>query len=163
MPSPSYKELHVTIRHPTDNTLLGCGWLLTNKVIITCAHVLWSESRRLYYDSVDIVVTFKDNVRFSAHVHDKITNEPRRRDLAILTPTHIAFEPKTSEKYGILAPIPGLRCASLGVPGEWDGIGNWAEYIVGEELPNSWTQLIGSTNRGFEIRAGFSGAPVWDD
>jgi hypothetical protein len=147
------------VRIDVDGKTKGTGFVGSNGMVITCAHVV-ADHR----DSpcINISVIFRATGRaFNGHVRPEFWRPPKEEDVAVVRldselPTDI-----NQLALGSSADVAGHPCVTFGFPslGMIDGL--WSHGTVdGPVAEFGGRQLI--QVRSKEITEGFSGAPLFD-
>ena len=155
----------------TDDSPLGCGIVIDEYRILTCAHVagrkVQTGSSLAWTANASIWVAFPkaeeggfcrrlrvDNVVFP-------TDSGKARDLAVLylpepVPGGVAPAPLRCPKS---ADLVSQRWWAFGFPYEDDPMGDAADGIVGASLGYGWIRL--DTASRYPVKRGFSGSGLW--
>ena len=169
-------ESSVARIYSKSGEVIGAGFLVATKHIITCAHVV-AEALGIERETSEMPVAeisldfprvtpghkLTANVIFWRPIHpNPSTLEEFEEDIAILELRNLppqAVRPVrlvTSEK------LWGHPFRVLGFP-EGQSNGVWASGLLREVIASGWVQLEDVKEPGYALQPGFSGAPVWDD
>jgi hypothetical protein len=151
-----------------DGTIVGTGFLITDRHIVTCAHVVEAALEMSLPQQPQTAVSLDLPQIASGHV---------------LSAHSVCWQAKHVEGSGDIAilelnspPPPGasplslLRAANLwghsfralGFPALHDH-GAWATGVLRDRVANGRIQIEDIKAPGYRIQPGFSGAPVWDE
>ncbi|MGK7928120.1 MAG: trypsin-like peptidase domain-containing protein [Spirulina sp.] len=171
----TFKASVVRIYHG-NGAVVGAGFLITQKHILSCAHVITaalglpnttiempSESITLDFSLMAAGRKLTANVCFwQPYQTDRTITPDRIGDIAILelqTSLPINVQPVElieGENYW------GHSFRVFGFPnGHSQGI--WASGVLRDRLANGWVQMEDIKAQGKRIEPGFSGAPIWDE
>ncbi len=151
-----------------DNILVGAGFLVTGRHLLTCAHVVHAALEQSLLES---------------------PGEPVRFDFPFVAPEQtmtaqvMFWKPRQADGTGDIAglelttPIPdGAKPVSLfSVQETWghpfrafgfplhhnDGV--WASGVLRDKKTNGHIQIEDTKTPGYAVQPGFSGSPVWDE
>ena len=142
-----------------DGIVVGTGFLVSNNLIATCAHVVQAAEKG---PGDKVGVRFYPNGKeFSAIVMPERWHSPDKEDLSILQLENELPSDVNVLSLGSSAGATGHRVSTFGFPAAGEVKGIWG---IGEvfgkvtERGNSLLQIDSN-----EITAGFSGAPLWDE
>ncbi|MFB2969677.1 NB-ARC domain-containing protein [Aerosakkonema sp. BLCC-F183] len=154
-------------------TIVGTGFLMAEKYVLTCAHVVAQALGLDIYtiekppDELLLDFPFLDTQnQITARV---LVWKPREfaetnagDDIAILELD--AIPPASIQACRLIqtANLSGHRYKAYGFPTNYNS-GVWSEGKVGDRLPNGRWQIADDKQPGIEIRGGFSGGPIWDE
>ena len=148
--------------------IVGTGFLVDDRHVMTCAHVVNSaqgrtrNTRQSAPEPVQVDFPFQDGAPGEAQVVRWFFKPPdHKTDIALLelqqpppVPRYVALEAAPREQWGEAG-------SALGFPtGYADGV--WVEGVFRREQAGDLLQLDASTTTQFFVEEGFSGAPVWD-
>ncbi|MEA5507212.1 trypsin-like peptidase domain-containing protein [Halotia wernerae UHCC 0503] len=163
-------ELSVVRIYAKNGKVIGAGFLVAQKYILTCAHVIADALglSRTTAQMPDAEITldfplvaakqfFQAQVVFWLPVNPSMAVE----DIAGLELKH------SPPDQALLAPLitsddwAGHPFRVLGFPGgQPDGV--WATGILRGRTAKGWVQLEDVKQPGYRLEPGFSGAPIWD-
>jgi hypothetical protein len=143
----------------------GAGLLISEKKILTCAHVVNSALGQ-EYDPGQIVQTsivfdipqIISNQTLTAYVDiwDK------SNDISVLCCNEkLPFNP-VSASLILEKDMWGDQFRVFGFPSGYDH-GVWAAGVLRGRTSNNWLQIEGKSNSGYMIQPGFSGSPVFNE
>ena len=144
----------------TDGTPVGAGFLLTENLAVTCAHVIAEidDSSHLN-DEIEVNFPF---IAQGKKYHAQVVYWNERDDIAGIK----LLEPVPLEATS--APLVNTNDLSrhkfkvYGFPkGHDDGV--WAQGVIIDTIANKWIQIEDTKEQGIQIQGGFSGTPVWDE
>jgi HEAT repeat protein/uncharacterized membrane protein/S1-C subfamily serine protease len=161
-----------------ENDVVGTGFLVSTRYIITCAHVV-NQALKRDGESVEqpmdekVYIDFPCSVlqrRYAARVVCWHPPQPldsldvmSMRDIAILELDQIA--PRDATETQFVLPVTGERAGhhfhTYGFPRGYNQGVSAVGILRASEL-NDWLQLEAISSVGIPIEPGFSGAPVWD-
>lgn len=150
---------------------IGAGFLVSNNLVITCAHVV-EQALSLARNTSEkpdgiIMLDFPlatPNLRFSSEVVLWLPfskEETKKNDIALLKLKESTPEDLQPIKLVSKDNLVGLEFNTYGFPSGHDS-GGWASGIVEGNLASGWIQLS-SSRSGFAIEAGFSASPLLSD
>jgi formylglycine-generating enzyme required for sulfatase activity len=163
-----------------DGTLsnyIGAGVLVSDKHIITCAHVITRALNLIDYcaeiptEAVYLDFAYGSAEKVSAKVvlwrpiqEDRSTRAPDGEDIAILEldkSLDVSIV-NISLSTVVESEIEGHSFEVYGVPsGQSQGV--WIkDGVISRKLPNGWVQLENTGQQGYQLQPGFSGSPIWD-
>ncbi|MCW5316503.1 hypothetical protein GTQ43_22595 [Nostoc sp. KVJ3] len=150
--------------------VIGAGFLVSQKYIITCAHVvadaLGLTRTTAQMPDAEITLDFplvapkqllKAKVVFWLPVNPSVELEDiAGLELALSPPNQALIAPLiTSDEWA------GHPFRVFGFPaGQPDGV--WANGVLRGRTGKSWVQLEDEKQTGYALKPGFSGAPIWD-
>jgi V8-like Glu-specific endopeptidase len=165
----------VRIRATTSEATVGVGVLITDKDILTCAHVV---AIALYgYQDVLEQPTDKVRIDFPFVAPGQISTAQVRnwRSIQISSSGPPVYGEDIAKLELDDAPPQGARPALLqtadlsrhsfdtfGFPADHNINGTWTSGELMGRVANGWYQVQGVREQGYPIEPGFSGAPVWD-
>lgn len=140
--------------------VLGAGFLLSGRRVLTCAHVVATAARplRVYFPALPdldaLEVTAVDSESWYGA-------QDRRGDVALL---HLPADPPLPEpaSLGPVGCAAGMEVRALGYPTKHERDGHWAvAKVIGPGGPGQeWYEIHGTNVTGGRIEKGFSGAAV---
>lgn len=149
----------------TDGTIVGVGFLVTDRHILTCAHVVTS-ALGLLHDTpdppeADLHLDFP--LLASGQVLTaRVSHWQPVTDVAGLK---LTSEPPPGAKpvrLVVADDLWGHSFRALGFPAGYDQ-GVWASGVSRSRQADGWLQIEDPKMTGYLIAPGFSGGPVWDD
>lgn len=148
----------------TKELCVGAGFLVTNKRIVTCAHVVITAlgSGKEIYDvtkhhlKLDFPMVAKGRL-LEAEVVFWQPPSNHNGDMAVLEIQDELPVGVSSARMIRANDLWGHSFRVLGFPDEFGGV---VHGEIRSRLPNGWIQIEA---RALPIETGFSGAPVWDD
>jgi hypothetical protein len=147
---------------------IGAGFLLNDKRVLTCAHVVASALGSENVLPPDGVVSLDfPLIPKNAPVHARIVrNQPYEEgkvdDIVVLELLEEPPDSTTPLRFVQSSPQWGKTFRVCGFPiGREDGA--WADGQVRERISDGRFQLIDMKSTGYAIQPGFSGSPVWDE
>ncbi|MEH2420365.1 MAG: trypsin-like peptidase domain-containing protein [Nostoc sp.] len=163
-------ELSIVRIYSNSGKVIGAGFLVSRKYILTCAHVvadaLGLPRTTAQMPDLEITLDFpivaakqllQAKVVFWLPVNPGMALE----DIAGLELKH------SSPDKALLAPLitsddwAGHPLRVLGFPaGQSDGV--WATGVLRGRTAKGWVQLEDVKQPGYALQPGFSGAPIWD-
>src|SRR5260370_12285740 len=158
-----------------ENILAGAGFLVSEKYVLTCAHVvaqaLGVSSSCLEIPVGNIHVDFpgiESGKLFSAHVvcwypvQLESTFSQNEEDIAVLA---LEVPPPDTAQSAHLVSTDDYwdhPFRAYGFPDEHNE-GEWTDGVLKSKLANGWVQIEGVKETGYRVMPGFSGTPVWDE
>ena len=160
----------------SNGTVVGAGFLVQEKYILTCAHVvaqalgisLYTPEKPLeevYLDflNIDPGEIFKAKVVIWREVQEDNSSPPPEdgEDIAVLKletvpPVGAIPAPLLSKNN-----LEGHHFAAFGFPDGHDN-GVWAYGVLCGRQGSGWVQIEAEKEPGFRVEPGFSGTPIWD-
>jgi len=154
-----------------DGSIVGLGFLIDNKTILTCAHVISEalgvvDSPRMPESCIHLDFPLlnpgKTPKILRAHI---ISWSPESEDdIAGLELDNQLPEGAQSiiltNGYGDDLWGHGFR--AFGFPASFDN-GVWASGVLRAETANGWMHIEDTKGPGHRVEPGFSGSPIWDD
>ncbi|MBD1919893.1 trypsin-like peptidase domain-containing protein [Microcoleus sp. FACHB-831] len=152
------------------DTVVGAGFLVADKYILTCAHVvgyaLGIDAKTLEKPTVEICLDFprlERGNKLTARVDfwQPVNSSELQEDIAgleLLSPLPDDVKPVrllTQED------LSGHNFEAFGFPDKQPN-GVWAYGIIRPKTAKGWLQIEGKTQTGYRLEPGFSGTPVWD-
>lgn len=162
------------VRIYKQQEIVGAGFLISDKYILTCAHVVAtvlginadSEQKpseeqivELDFPTIQPIEPLTATVEFWLPVNPN--NSPE--DIAVLKLT----EPPPKESQAAVLSmtkdrLSGHKFEALGFPEGRSG-GAWAEGFINRCVGYGWIQLTDRQVPGYRLEEGFSGTPIWDN
>ena len=155
----------ITRIHAADGRTIGAGFLVGNRQVLTCAHVV-AEALSLHDDVSDLP---------QAHLR---LDFPLVAPGEILTAHVICWQPATdvaglelstdpprgSEPVGLVTAVDmwGHSFRAFGFPSGYDK-GVWASGVLRGRQADGWLQIEDTNETGYLVAPGFSGGPVWNN
>ncbi|MGH2498009.1 MAG: trypsin-like peptidase domain-containing protein, partial [Ktedonobacteraceae bacterium] len=169
-----FKEAIVRIFTSDENNIAGAGFLVSDKHLLTCAHVI-AEALNVPQSTPEIptsAVSFdfplvSPGTMLSAHV---VYWQPVQRskslfmveeDIAVL---ELEAPPPTTVKPACLVTFDDIwehDFRTFGFPQMHDE-GIWVSGKLLGQQAAGWVQIEGISGVGYGVQLGFSGSPVWD-
>ncbi|MBD2385910.1 nSTAND1 domain-containing NTPase [Cylindrospermum sp. FACHB-282] len=156
--------------YSNSGKVIGAGFLVSQKYILTCAHVvadaLGLPRKTAEMPDAEITLDFplvaaKQYLKAKVVFWRPLNPDAEAEDIAGL---ELENSPPTSQKALLVTSDDfwGHSFRVLGFPdGKLDGV-----FAVGElrgKLANGWVQLEDFKQPGYRLEPGFSGAPIWDE
>ncbi|MFB2934940.1 trypsin-like peptidase domain-containing protein [Aerosakkonemataceae cyanobacterium BLCC-F154] len=167
----AFKGAIARIYHANGN-VVGAGFLVSDRHLLTCAHVVTAALAILPQNAQDMPVgsveldfpliapgqKLKSKVVFWLPVNPSQTQE----DIAGLELE--STPPVTIEPVRLLAAEDYWEhnCRIFGFPQGHD-LGIWATGILRDKRANDWLQIDALAAQNRAVEKGFSGAPIWDE
>lgn len=146
--------------------VVGAGFILSEQQILTCAHVvrtaLAMPQDALLPDNSLVSLDFP-LIAPQQQLQARLASWNNAKDLAFLYPVQplpTGTLPANLEK--LPADLWGHEIRAFGFPTGYDQ-GVWCEGKLLGKNALGWVQIQDTSQRGYFIQPGFSGAPVWDD
>lgn len=160
----------------SNGTVVGAGFLVQEKYVLTCAHVVAQalgislytpekplEDVHLDFPSIEPGKILKARVVIWREVQENNSFPPPEdgEDIAVLK---LETDPPVG---AIPAPLlsknnlEGHRFAAFGFPDGHDN-GVWAYGVLCGRQGAGWVQIEAEKEPGFRVEPGFSGTPIWD-
>ncbi|BAY87689.1 peptidase S1 and S6 chymotrypsin/Hap (plasmid) [Calothrix parasitica NIES-267] len=151
--------------------VIGAGFLVSKKHILTCAHVVNSALAKAAgvqeKPTVEVELDFP-RVSPGIHVTAKVifwlpvNPNQSQEDIALLELSNSI--PDTVQPVQLMTSddLWGHSFRALGFP-EGQSNGVWATGKLRGEVANGWVQIEDIKEVGYRLEKGFSGTPVWDD
>lgn len=164
---PQLKPAIVRIRSKDGKCIFGLGCLISNRQVLTCAHVV-TKALAMSVPSIgkpsgEIFLDFPlitDGRLLKAHII--IWNPEKNIDIAGLELQDNLPE-GAQPIYFIQEEVMWLHpFGTYGFPDNHDR-GVWASGVLLESISGGWIQIEDEKLTGHRVREGFSGSPVWDD
>lgn len=159
----------------SNGTVVGAGFLVQERYVLTCAHVvaqalgisLYTSEKplevHLDFPNINPGEILKARVVIWREVQEDNSSPPPEdgEDIAVL-------KLETAPPVGAV-PVPllsknkleGHRFAAFGFPDGHDN-GVWAYGILCGRQGAGWVQIEAEKEPGFRVEPGFSGTPIWD-
>ena len=153
--STKYKA--ALVRFYRGPKISGCGILVAEQYVLTCAHVL--NRSQTPPENARLDFPFKAS---GLMLSGTIAYWDPERDLAGIELLERA--PSGAEPLAISPSVSyvGGQFRAYGFP-EKQAVGGWALGRIIDETAENLVQIQGETEQGYAIEPGFSGAPVWDE
>ena len=164
-------ELSIVRIYSNNGKVVGAGFLVSPKFILTCAHVvadaLGLPRKTAEMPDAEISLDFPilaAKQLFKARVvfWQPVNPDEFAEDIAGL---ELESSPPEAAQPAQLVTSDDLWKHSfkvLGFPaGQSNGV--WADGELRAGLANGWVQLEGVKETGYRLEPGFSGAPIWDE
>lgn len=161
----------VRIYNPTSNNVVGAGFLVEDRLILTCAHVvahaLGIDRSTVEIPNGTVELDFPlvaPNQRLRARI---VFWRPVNPDMFGEDIARLELEPPLPDKAQAARLVRSENLCNhpfrvLGFPlGKENGA--WAYGKIKGRCANGWLQLEGTRQTGYSVEHGFSGAPIWDD
>ncbi|PNK14911.1 GUN4 domain-containing protein [Cylindrospermopsis raciborskii] len=161
----------VRIYNPTSNNVVGAGFLVEDRLVLTCAHVV-ADALGIDRSTVEI-----PNGTVELDFPLVAPNQRLRARIVFWRPVNPDMFGEDIARLELEPPLPDTAQAArlvssenlcnhpfrvLGFPlGEENGA--WAYGEIKGRRANGWLQLEGTRQTGYNVEHGFSGAPIWDD
>ncbi len=155
-----------------DNAVMGAGFLVSDRHLLTCAHVVAAalgvpnDTAVMPPELVEFdLPLLKAGQRVSGKVVFWQPVNPGQvgEDLALLEVDLGALPVGAQAVWLMVADEPWEhRFRIFGFPENGDD-GIWASGVLREQQGAGWVQMEGLNAQGYAIEQGFSGAPVWDE
>jgi len=154
--------------YDTNRRVVGAGFLVAEKHILTCAHVVSQALRKYDADipSEDVYLDFPLAAPETTHKSRVVIWQPQEdTDLAgleLLTPLPANIQPVRLVAEDSIN-LWGHSFRTYGFPRGYES-GVWSAGVLrGPTATNDWLQIESGQEVGFRIQPGFSGSPVWDE
>ncbi|PNJ91567.1 hypothetical protein CEP14_13710 [Cylindrospermopsis raciborskii C04] len=161
----------VRIYNPTSNNVVGAGFLVEDRLILTCAHVV-AHALGIDRSTVEI-----PNGTVELDFPLVAPNQRLRARIVFWRPVNPGMFGEDIARLELEPPLPDTAQAArlvrsenlynhpfcvLGFPlGKENGA--WAYGKIKGRCANGWLQLEGTRQTGYSVEHGFSGAPIWDN
>jgi vWA-MoxR associated protein C-terminal domain/vWA-MoxR associated protein middle region (VMAP-M) 1/Trypsin-like peptidase domain len=156
----------------SGKTVIGAGFLIADRYLITCAHVV-TAALKLPRNTLELPV---GNVEFDfpllapgqrviarAVFWRPVQPGQVGEDQAVLEISVATLPQGTQSVEVVAADQPwGHPFRIFGFPQDRDD-GIWASGVLRDYQAAQWVQMEDITAQGYPIESGFSGAPVWDE
>jgi hypothetical protein len=163
----------VRLWNKSQEAIVGAGFLVTEKHVLTCAHVIADAlgfsrndtkqpTEKVYLDF--ILLDKNKKIKAQVVVWHPISDDNSVSDIAVLElfdtlPNQC--QPVSLLENNISRNNPFL---AYGFPKNYDDIGFLVDGIIVGKVGNSWLQVRGyQQGAGYGIVSGFSGSPLWDE
>ncbi len=144
----------------SDSDTAGTGFIVSDKLVVTCAHVISQEETPP--ETVDLVFLVDDQKMFTAVVVAEYWRDQEHEDLAILRLQEPLPAKAIPLKLGTSIQIEGHQFKAYGFPQSKQNNGVWGKgEIVGQTKHEKNNCDLIQLNSN-EITKGFSGGPVLD-
>jgi S1-C subfamily serine protease len=158
--------------HDRHGNVVGVGFLVTEREILTCAHVL-AQALGIREDTSeqpenDIQLDFPlaaPGEMLTAQVilwHPVGTIPKAEEDIAVLKLERDAPAEAQAVRLVTSKTLWGHPFRALGFPVGYDQ-GVWASGRLLDRDATGWVQIEDVKETGFRVQPGFSGGPVWDE
>ncbi|MBP5977948.1 trypsin-like peptidase domain-containing protein [Brasilonema sp. CT11] len=164
-------ESSVVRIYSNSGKVVGAGFLVSQKHILTCAHVVayaLGLARNIVEKpeqavSLDFpIVAAKQLYKARVIFWRPINPDEFAEDIAGLELEDSPPEAAKPAQLVTSEDLWGHRFRVLGFPaGKSDGA--WADGELRAGIGNGWVQLEGVKQQGYALEPGFSGAPIWDE
>lgn len=160
----------------TSKTIVGVGFLVSEKHVLTCAHVV-AQALNIPPEDTTEMPTEEICLDFPLIASEKISarvifwqpvqpstsiSVEKVKDIAVL---ELQSDPPDRASFLRLVEAGNLwehPFRVFGFPaGHDDGV--WASGVLREKQAEDWVQIEDVKESGFRVEQGFSGAPVWDE
>lgn len=148
----------------------GVGFLATEDVVITCAHVVCQalglplDHSEKPEDPVTLEFLLLDGCRVGAEVAVwRPRGGEKPDDIAVLRLTGSPPEGAEPTRLSPADDLWGHQVAAFGVPKDNEKDGAWATGELRGKRAGGLIQVDDNRTTGFTIQQGFSGSPVWDE
>jgi len=139
--------------------VLGAGFFVTERLVVTCWHVL-DALRDAERDAVCLEV-LQSHEKATARLRVEASSPTDIADLALLELTRPLRGPYTPLPLGSAGRSADHRFATFGFPRGFDDTGTWARGTIGYATGDGdFRKLL---LHGADIREGFSGGPLFDE
>jgi tetratricopeptide (TPR) repeat protein len=169
-------EAHVVRIVDANDVIVGAGFLVTEKHVLTCAHVI-TQALNIPQDTQDGPT---DQVRLN-FPFSKVT-ETRTARVVFWKPVRSALSDASDRIEDIAAlelegnlpegihpglivkgdAVRGHKFRAYGFPSSYDD-GVWAYGFLRDAQSKGWVQIEGEREIGYFVAPGFSGSAVWDE
>ena len=151
--------------HTPDGRVVGTGFLVTGRHVLTCAHVV-TGALGLPHDTpnppqADLHLDFPLLAPESI-LTARVSHWQPAIDVAVL---ELITDPPAESKPVRLVTADDLwghSFRALGFPAGYEQ-GVWASGVLRGQQADGWLQIENTTETGYLIAPGFSGGPIWDD
>jgi uncharacterized protein (DUF697 family) len=151
-------------------SVIGAGFLIDHRHIVTCAHVVRRALGIAHDDEISggdhVTVEFpfirSGPVSMQATVKRLPDASSGPRDIAGLSLEGQAPEGADPVRLVTAHPLWGHPFRVVGFPTGHER-GQWASGYLRELVGGDWLQIEGDRSAGARVRQGFSGSPVWDE
>ncbi len=141
-----------------DGETVGTGFLVSEELVVTCAHVVVAACK---VGSQVTIVFHTTSGQVAADVDPKYLQDPKDEDIAILKIRDPLPEGIKPLSLGSSAGTSGHRFKTFGFPKAKAKEGMWGYGRIGDRTTQSGHPVLQLTGAS-EITTGFSGAPVLD-
>ncbi|NER50930.1 MAG: trypsin-like peptidase domain-containing protein [Symploca sp. SIO1A3] len=172
----TFKASIARIYHPSSGMVVGAGFLVSDRHLLTCAHVV-AEALSIAQNTPEAPAG-KVDLDFPLIAPGQIFSAK------VVFWRPVQLEPLTSPEQG--EDIAGLKLDGnspvgshpvrlvsttdtwkhpfriFGFPNQRE-MGVWASGVLRDKLANGWVQMEDIKVPGYSVEPGFSGAPVWDE
>jgi hypothetical protein len=156
----------------SDKTVIGAGFLISDRHLLTCAHVV-TAALKLPRNTLELPVGIVEfdfpllapGKQVTAKVVFWQPEHPGQmgEDIAVLEILPMTLPSGAQSVRLVTADAPwGHDFRIFGFPKNRDD-GIWASGVLREHQAAQWIQMEDIKAQGYSIEPGFSGAPVWDE
>ncbi len=164
-------ELSVVRIYSNNDRVIGAGFLVSQKYILTCAHVvadaLGMQRKTIEMPDAEVSLDFpllapKQLFKAKVVFWQPVNPEQFAEDIAGLELE--SFPPETAKPAQLMTSenLWGHSFRVLGFPAKQSN-GAWASGELRAGIGNGWVQLEDVKQQGYALEPGFSGAPIWDE
>jgi V8-like Glu-specific endopeptidase len=165
-------ELSIVRIYSNNGKVVGAGFLVSPKRILTCAHVV-ADALAIARDTIDMpnaevsldfpIVASKQFFKARVVFWRPVNPGEFAEDIAGLELENSPLEAAQPALLVTSEDLWGHPFRVLGFPKDKPD-GRWAaDGELRGEIANGWVQLQGVTQQGYALEPGFSGAPIWDE
>jgi len=139
-----------------DGIPVGVGFIASENLILTCAHVIEqaSESDETAHFDLPLLAPGES-------LSGRVSFRDDKQDIATIEATGLPLDAapvrlvQTEELWG-------HTFRAFGVPSGHDS-GVWASGVLRDQNAQGWLHIEDTKTTGFAVQPGFSGGPVWDE
>jgi tetratricopeptide (TPR) repeat protein len=149
----------------TNNNVIGTGFLVTKRHIITCVHIIQTalgKEKDLSENSQTRISLDFPLVQPELWLNAEIVHWRPEHDIAGLQLTNELPEDASTAPLVRGGDLWDHSFRTFGFP-EGYANGVWASGKIRSKEATGWLQVEGNIPAGYPIQPGFSGAPVWDE
>ncbi len=169
-----YKKAIARIYRSSDGAVVGSGFLVFNRHILTCAHVVadalkiprTSEDCPQGVVELDFPLLSEEEQKIKARVVFWKPMSPQRKWFGGDDIAGLKLEENFNKKISPMGLVSGKYSWNsfkvLGFPKGYDS-GVWTKGELRDEVGNGQVQMIVTERSDYYVEGGFSGAPVWVD
>lgn len=160
----AFKAAIARIYH-ANGAVVGAGFLVTNRRLFTCAHVVEAALGMTIQDApTDLIYLDFPLILPGQKIKAKVIYWSAQDSLDI---AGLELESQPPDACHPVRLVCGDNLWNhpfqiFGFPSQRD-FGVWAAGILQDRLANGWVQMEGIKVQGYPVQSGFSGAPVWDE